>query len=142
MENLAEVKISGTVIHGEKYGRLLGFPTANLDRRSYSRRKQNIKLGIYAGFAVINVVDGALQGLPLKSAIKGEYPAGVIVGPLDNHQLPKLEAHLIGFKGNLYGKKITLHLIKYLRPFKKFKSEKDLKEQIKTDIDKILNFKF
>lgn len=125
---MEDITISGKVIHGEKYGRKIGFPTANLDRRSYSRRKQNIKFGIYAGH---------VEFKDLKIKRLKDYPAGVIVGPLDKSGLPKLEAHLIGFKGNLYGKKITVTLQKYLRPFKKFKSEAELKRQIKKDIQRI-----
>ncbi len=120
------LSISGRVIRGDQYGRILGFPTANLDRRSYSRRKQNIKFGIYGGVAEFKL-----------KAISYKLKAGVIIGPLDKSGLPKLEAHLIGFKGNLYGKKITVTLQKYLRPFKKFKSEKELKEQIKKDLNRI-----
>jgi riboflavin kinase/FMN adenylyltransferase len=125
---MEDITISGKVIHGEKYGRKIGFPTANLDRRSYSRRKQNIKFGIYAGHV-------ELKDLKIKRL--KDYPAGVIVGPLVKSGLPKLEAHLIGFKGNLYGKKITVTLQKYLRPFKKFKTEAELKMQIKKDIQRI-----
>lgn len=130
--------ISGRVIKGDQYGRVLGFPTANLDRRSYSRIKQKVKFGVYAGFVMINALDGALQGDPLKSAIKGKYPAAIVIGPLDKHQLPKLETHLIGFKGNLYGKYLHVHLNKYIRPFKKFKTEAGLIKQIKKDIKKII----
>ena len=124
---MIDTQITGTVIHGKKYGRLLGFPTANLDRRSYSRRKQNIKLGIYIGIAEIRN-----QKLEIRN-----YPAGIIIGPIDKAGLPKIEAHLIGFKGNLYGEKITITLKKCLRPSQKFKSESELKKQIKVDIKKI-----
>ncbi|MEK7161917.1 MAG: riboflavin kinase [Patescibacteria group bacterium] len=125
-------EISGKVIHGEKYGRKIGFPTANLDRRSYSRRKQNIKLGIYAGYAEFKNSKFKIQN----------YPAGIVIGPLDKHHLPKIEAHLIGFKGNLYGIYLNIYLNIYLRPFKKYKSEAELKMQIKKDIKQITNFKY
>jgi FAD synthase len=60
--------------------------------------------------------------------------AAVVIGPVDNRGLPKIEAHLMGFRGNLYGKKISLQLVKYIRPFRKFKGEKALKTQIQKDI--------
>ena len=121
------ITISGRVMRGDQYGRTLGFPTVNLDRRSYSRRKQKIKFGVYAGNVEIK-----------NSKLKIEnYLAGVIIGPLDKHQLPKLEAHLIGFKGNLYGKYLNIYLNRYIRPFKKFKTEAELIKQIQKDIKKI-----
>lgn len=126
------IMLSGRVIKGDGYGRKLGFPTANLDRRDYSRRKLKIKFGIYAGIA-------SCQLRPTS----GLYKAAIVIGPVDNRGLPKIEAHLIGVKGNLYGKKISLQLVKYLRPFRKFKSEKALKAQIQKDIliiKKFVNF--
>jgi len=118
------MEISGKVISGDRYGRILGFPTANLDRRQYARRKMKIRLGVWAGTARI-----------LNSKFKIlNYPAGIVIGPIDSKGLPKIEAHLIGFKGNLYGKKVTIILQKYIRPFKKFKNMEALKQQIAKDI--------
>ncbi len=117
------INLSGKVIRGEGYGRKLGFPTANVDRRQYVRDGLKIKLGIYAG--VVQAI-----GLPTKKA-------AIVIGPTDHRGLPKLEAHLIGFKGNLYGEKISIILGKYLRPFKKFKNEEELIKQIKRDIQRI-----
>ena len=123
------ITITGHVIHGDNYGKVLGFPTANLDRRQYIREKMKIRFGVYAGFAqILNLKSKILNPLGYKSAI--------VIGPLDSHRLPKIEAHLIGFKGNLYGKKISLNLGKYLRPFKKFKNLTALKAQIRKDLQK------
>ena len=58
------IHITGKVIHGQKYGKVLGFPTANLDRREYSRKKMKIKLGVYAGWAAwTGLVVGAVTRL-------------------------------------------------------------------------------
>lgn len=127
--------ISGKVIHGEHYGKTLGFPTANLDRRDYSRRKLKIKLGIYSGYAGILFTNHY-------SLITKRYKAGIVIGPLDKKGLPKIEAHLFGFRGKLYGKRITLRLVKYLRPFKKFQNESVLKAQIEKDIKIIKKLTF
>ncbi len=113
------IEITGKVIHGDHYGKKLGFPTANLDRRDYVRRKLKARLGIWAGFA------------KLKNKI---YAAAIVIGPYDKYHLPKIEAHLIGFKGNLYGKYLSIYLDEYLRPFKKFKNVEQLKKQINKDI--------
>jgi riboflavin kinase/FMN adenylyltransferase len=121
------IEISGKVIHGKKYGRVLGFPTANLDRRQYARKKLNVKLGIWAGNAQLQTKNSQLK----------TFPAAIVIGPIDKTGKPKIEAHLIDYKGNLYGKKITIRLKKFIRPFKKYKSVQDLKNQIGKDIIKI-----
>jgi riboflavin kinase / FMN adenylyltransferase len=132
--------IFGKVIRGDGYGKKLGFPTANIDRREYVRKKYNVKLGIWAGKveigtrgkepAFVPMIIGTTKGMQEAR----EYKAAIVVGPKDKKGLPKLEAHLIGFKGNLYGKTISIQLQKYLRPFKKYSSELELVAQIKKDI--------
>ena len=89
------IEITGTVVHGKHFGRTIKYPTANLDRRSFVRRKQKIRQGVWAGIVVI------YKGLNIKDK---EYRAGIVIGPIDKYNLPKIEAHLLGFKGNLYGK--------------------------------------
>lgn len=121
-------QVSGRVIRGESLGRKLGFPTANLDRREYVRKKMKIKLGVYAGTAVIG------KGVRIKDK---QYQAGIVIGPIDEHGLPKIEAHLLGLKGNLYGKYLKIYLNKYLRPYRKFKNLTLLKKQIYLDLKKI-----
>ena len=116
-------EILGTVIHGEKIGRLLGFPTANLDRRSFVRRRQRVRFGVWAGYATTR--DGKV------------WKAGIVVGPLDKKKLPKIEAHLLGYSGSLYGQKLELGLVKYIRAYKKFKSLESLKLQIRKDLKRI-----
>lgn len=113
------VILQGKVLKGEGYGRKLGFPTANIDRKSWSRLQQKPKLGVYAGTVVV----GAKV-----------YKAGIVVGPVDTKGLPKLEAHLIGFKGNLYGKSIAFGLHQYLHAFRKYKNEAELKAGIGKDV--------
>jgi riboflavin kinase/FMN adenylyltransferase len=124
--------VSGTVIHGDSYGKVLGFPTANLDRREFVRKKLKIRFGVWAGWVFVGQVNKAGQGPALH-----RWKAGIVIGPLDKTGLPKIEAHLVGFKGDLYGKKITVKLLKYIRPFKKFKNLEQLKSQIGRDIQRI-----
>jgi riboflavin kinase / FMN adenylyltransferase len=119
-------QINGKIIHGDHYGRILGFPTANIDRRDYRRRNLRVRFGVWAGSAEIKL-----------RAKNYKIKAAIVIGPKDRKGLPKIEAHLLGFKGDLYGKKLTIYLHKYLRPFKKFKSERELKEQIQADILKV-----
>ncbi len=80
--------------------------------------------GVYAGVAV-------LEGK--------RYRAGIVIGPLDKKGLPKIEAHLVSFKENAYGRNVTLEIKKFLRKFKKFKTEKELIKQIGKDLKKNLS---
>lgn len=111
----------GVVIKGEGYGRKIGFPTLNIDRKSFSKLKIKPVLGVYSGSVI-------LQNKTYKSAI--------IIGPIDIKGLPKLEAHLLSYCGNAYGKKIIFEVDKFIRKFKKFKTEKELIIQIKKDLKK------
>lgn len=113
--------ISGKVIKGDNYGKKIGFPTINLDRRNFLKLKIKPVFGVYAGRVNLN---------------KKIYRAGIVIGPLDKKGLPKIEAHLLLYKGNAYGKKATLDIVKFIRKFKKFKTEKELVEQIKRDLKK------
>ena len=111
--------ISGRVIRGEGYGKKIGYPTINIDRRNFLGLNKKIAFGIYSGVVVLNTKN---------------YKAGIVIGPLDKKGLPKVEAHLIGYKGNAYGKKVLFKIGKFIRKFKKFKSEKELIAQIKKDL--------
>jgi riboflavin kinase/FMN adenylyltransferase len=135
-------QVSGKIIKGDGYGKVLGFPTANLDRREYVRRKLKIKLGVWAGYAKIVASSmNQVLSMPLPKSFpsiggeyKGWHKAGIVIGPIDIKGLPRIEAHLLNFKGNLYGKKIILSLGKYIRPYRKFSSVSILKQQIRKDL--------
>ena len=53
------ITILGKVIHGDHYGRQLGFPTANVDRRQYVREKMKVRLGVWSG--EVKVKSGKLE---------------------------------------------------------------------------------
>ncbi len=103
--------IKGKVVRGDEYGRKIGFPTVNLSHED----KDLPPAGVYRGKAVLEDT---------------EYRAGIVVGPGE-----KLEAHLIGFSGDAYGKVVNLEIIKFIREYKKFKTEEELINQIKKDIE-------
>ena len=103
--------IKGIVVKGDGYGRKLGFPTVNLETKTKDLPPE----GVYSGL-------GILEGR--------EYAAGIVIGPN-----VKIEAHLIGYDGDAYGKEVILKTNKFLREFKKFNTEEELIIQIKKDIE-------
>ncbi len=117
--------ISGRVIKGDGYGKKISFPTINIDRRNFLRLKKKIAFGVYAGKVNLMSNTRCLT-----------YKAGIVIGPLDKKDLPKKEAHLIGYKGNAYGEKAVFEVRRFIREFKKFKNEKELIVQIGKDLKK------
>lgn len=117
-------EISGTVIRGDRIGRTIGFPTANINP---GPRRQLPAEGVYAATAILP--DGS------------EYPAVVNIGRrptvIDNGHL-RLEAHLHGFAGDLYGSRLRLRFISRLRPERRFASLDELKSQIAADLSNSL----
>ncbi len=109
--------VTGEVVHGQKLGRELGFPTANLILDPACR----LRYGIYA---VRMMVDGVMQkGV----ASWGRRPT-VDNGP------PWLEIHLLDFKGDLYGKEVEVRFVSWLRPEEKFDGLDALVAQIEKDV--------
>ena len=109
--------LRGKVIHGQHLGRTIGIPTANLALPSQIVCP---KFGVYACKAL---VDGA------------EYLAVTNVGmrPTVGGDHITVEPWLLDFEGDLYGKELTLHFYKFLRPEQKFASLEALKAQIQQD---------
>ncbi len=106
--------ISGMVVSGQGLGRKLGAPTANLYVDSSVLLP---KQGVYA----------------CKTQIDGKiYPAVTNIGtrPTVSGQDPTVEAYILDFDGDLYGEYLTLELLAYLRPEKKFDSLAELQAEI------------
>jgi len=116
--------ISGKVVEGDKIGHRLGFPTANLDAANlilppngvYSGRtkvkKQFYRVALNLGFR------------PTVASGKSEL---------------RVEAHLLDFKGELYGEDLEIEIGEKLRDERRFDSKEELQRQIGRDIAKVQN---
>ncbi|MEK7483236.1 MAG: riboflavin biosynthesis protein RibF [Planctomycetota bacterium] len=110
--------IYGTVISGDRLGRTLHFPTANLQTNQFLPKN-----GVYG----VHVV------LPNHQCFQGVLNIGtrptVSVAP----EL-RVEVHLLGFQGDLYGQSLEVQIRHHLRSEKKFSSTEELTQQIQRDI--------
>ncbi|PEQ12224.1 riboflavin biosynthesis protein RibF [Novosphingobium sp. PC22D] len=111
--------IRGTVQHGDKRGRTIGFPTANLDLGTYLRPRY----GIYA-------VTGRLPG---DRTVIGAANLGV--RPTFDPPRELLEPYFFDFSGDLYGAEIEVAFHHFLRPEAKFDSLEALTEQMQRDCE-------
>ncbi|HEV7347266.1 bifunctional riboflavin kinase/FAD synthetase [Telluribacter sp.] len=118
-------QLSGTVVKGKQLGRTIGFPTANV------MVKENYKLipanGVYT--------------------IKAQQAGTIYKGMLNIGHRPTIdgttrtiEAHLFDFDREIYGEKLQIELLHYLRPEHKFNSLEDLVQQIKVDKEQTLAY--
>lgn len=119
--------LEGKVVAGDRRGRKLGFPTANL---AVDESVLHPRYGGYMAFARI-------EGDTGNETVENERPAVVNIGvkPTFNSEKMTVEAHLLDFAGDLYGRTIHLKLLRYIRQERRYKSSDELKEQIRKDID-------
>ena len=115
--------LTGKVVAGDGRGRSLGFPTANLEVEGDVRR--TVETGVYAAMAVWEEA-----GM--------EHPAVVNVGvrPTFSSGELAIEAHIIDFAGDLYGKTIQIRTVQKLRDERRFPSLDTLVEQLGKDVER------
>lgn len=96
-------RIEGAIIHGDKRGRELNFPTANMALDGLHLPK----FGVYA--VKVDVLTGPHQG---------SYGGAANLGlkPMFGADRPNLESYLFDFSGDLYGEHLSVALVDYLRP--------------------------
>ena len=111
--------LEGTVIHGAKIGRTIGFPTANIN---YPKNIVKLPFGVYG--VRTNGKKGIMNW--------GMKPT------VNNTAEPVAEVHILDFDGDLYGQDIKINVIKQIRPEEKFENLDELKSQIKKDIEACL----
>jgi riboflavin kinase/FMN adenylyltransferase len=111
-------RLHGVVGAGQKRGQTLGFPTANLER-------------------IPNLIPGdGVYGV--KALVEGKtWPGAANIGPNPTfgENSRKVEVHLIGFHGDLYGRAIAVDFLDRLRATKRFASSGELAAQLKIDVE-------
>ena len=110
-------RIRGMVVHGVARGSKIGFPTANMDAIDTLLPAH----GVYAGRAYVN---------------EACWPAAINIGPTPTfgEHVVKVEAHLIGFRGSLYGQPLEAEFLSRLRGVQQFASVDALKSQLQQDV--------
>ena len=112
--------LESRVLHGKSLGHTWGFPTAN---QNFPADRLIPAFGVYA------VRCHTPQGI---------YPGVANIGlrpTVENPGRVNCETHIIGFSGNLYGKRIKVEFLKFLRPEQKFDSVEALTAAIRRDTD-------
>ncbi len=113
--------ITAKVMKGSNIGSKIGFPTANLDYDDYLVPKD----GVY----YVNVI---YQGKLYRGALNiGHNPT------LNYSSKKRVEVHLLNFNGELYGEKLKVYFIKYLREEIKFKNKEELISTLKNNVKMI-----
>ena len=113
-------RLHGKVVRGAGRGRNIGRPTANLD-----------------GVNTLLPTDGVYAGLV--SLDEHRYPAAVNLGPNPTfgEQHHKIEVHLVGFSGELYGRELDVDLVERVRPTVAFPDSDQLRRQLKQDVQRV-----
>lgn len=125
--------LHGRVEAGERRGRELGFPTANL---AVDPRLVLPGDGIYAAWALVGDGPAGVDGAGPGERDQARLPAATSIGlrPTFGAGGRTVEAHLIGFDGDLYGRAVALEFVARLRDELKFASASALVEQMRADV--------
>ncbi len=119
-------RISGIVRHGAARGRTLGYPTANLE-------------GIPVLVPGHGVYAGRVLSLGDSNTLAEAIPVALNIGPNPTfgEGATKVEAHLIGYSGDLYGQLLEIELLERVRAVQKFASKEELLERLKQDVAQV-----
>jgi riboflavin kinase/FMN adenylyltransferase len=115
-------RVRGQVGGGQHRGQTLGFPTANLDQIPTLLPRD----GVYAGLA-----------RPQGDSSTPAYAAAINIGPNPTfgEHARKVEVHLIGFQGDLYGRELAVDFIERLRDTRPFPGRDALVAQLHADVE-------
>lgn len=131
-------RISGIVAQGDRRGRTIGFPTANL--RAIPMLCPPV--GVYAA-RVAKLEAAQLGGNASDAAVVGNadpvgMPVALHIGPSPTFGVAglKVEAHIVGFHGDLYGASLDIEILDRLRDVHRFGSKEELVAQLTIDVEK------
>ena len=113
--------VRGTVVHGKRLGRTLGFPTANIEP---GIQKHLPTFGVYLSETVVgDRVYDSLSNIGRKPTVSPDLPVGV-------------ETYIYGTDADIYGKEIEVRMLDFFRPEMKFESLDALRTQVLSDKEK------
>lgn len=118
--------LTAKVVHGEKRGREIGFPTANLDVDSSHKLP---KIGVYAVKVYVN-----------QQPYYGMANIGYNPTFTDDVERPLVEVHIFDFNQSIYNETIEVEFHHYIRPEEKFNNVEELIEYMKQDEAQTKNF--
>ena len=114
-------RISGKVIHGQKLGRTLGFPTLNI--------------ALWSPLPLSGVFAVRVHGIEVtgREPLPGAASVGVRPTVADGGR-PLLEVHLLDFSGDLYGRRVVVEFVEFLRPEIRFHSIAAMLDAMRSDV--------
>lgn len=116
--------VEGQIIHGDRRGRTIGFPTANL----HPRNRVIPKYGVYA---TANLIDGVWRRSITNVGVRPTFAGD---------KEPSIESYVFDFDGDLYGDVLRVRFLHRIRDEKKFGGIEELKLQIAEDSQTALNY--
>ena len=119
--NMLPLTLRGTVSHGDKRGRVLGFPTANINSDV-----QGLAHGVYASETRIAGDDRVWRSIT-------SYGTRPTFQGADQ----RIETHILDFQGDLYGTEIELRLLAFIRAEQRFSSIDDLVTAMHGDMEQV-----
>lgn len=111
-------RLNGMVVHGDKRGKKIGYPTANI--KPEDKRKIIPKDGVYA--VNVRIEDSWYDGM-----------MNIGTRPTFDDRERTLEVHLFDFDENIYGKEVQVRFVKRMRDEKKFSGKEELIKQLEED---------
>jgi riboflavin kinase/FMN adenylyltransferase len=116
-------EMRGPVVHGDRRGRTLGFPTAN----------------VAIGAEMLMPADGIYAGYLARAGGGSPLPAAIYVGKrptfYDDRAMTLLEVHVLDFAGDLYGEDVAVRFTHRIRPDARFASVEELTAQLRADCE-------